>query len=235
MGTKNKLAITFASITTILYALSMATPWWYTVLEYSEPDTPNSHSNCWIDGTCRTKSWVYKDNGSAQCVFDTTLILMLVSMIPFISFWHGLLWRRSGRFGASLLSSVGFILFTGFATVGLYLSAVLVFAIKIVNKTNYDEFYGTQSLVYPFKIVEWGPSFGWFFAIVACVMLLPAVMLAVTITSETTGYTLLTNDTESASLLPPSGSSPSSSFGFGRKKYSEDRSKKAVAQYVAKE
>jgi len=232
MGAKTNLVMIFALITTILFVLSLTTPWWYTQFE-SASSNRFTRSLCWIDGTCRDGKWVYKDNGETQCVFDATLILMVVSLIPFLTFVHALLWRRSGRFDY-YLSSRTLIIVSGVVTFALWLSAILVFAIQLVNRSDYDSLFGSEelspSVSYPYKLEEWGATWGWFFAIASAIMLIPTIVLGATISfAQRKVYATLLGE-EQAILGVAHIQKPSH---HGR--YTEDKSKSVSAHWVAPE
>jgi len=169
MGAKGRLAVFFATISIIFYIGSMISPWWYIAVRNTNE---NEVSYCWIDGTCRSFKHVYKDNHSAQVIFDATMAIMIGASVPFLLFLHILFWRRSGRFETYSSSRFGLLL-SGVAAFLTILGGILTFALGFVNNGNYGELFGNEESDNLYEIVEWGPSWGWFFAIITCVMLLP--------------------------------------------------------------
>src|SRR5687768_2084415 len=48
----------------------------------------DENGNCWFDGTCRHGGGVHKSNFRAQQIYDATLILLILSLVPFMFFLH---------------------------------------------------------------------------------------------------------------------------------------------------
>jgi len=207
MSARTKLTIFFLVLTTLFFVVAMASPWWFRVVEGYPVGFLTSRSVCFIDGTCRSGSWVYKDNGGAQVIFDATLALMILALVPYLTFVHAALWKINKRvLSPSRRTGRPLLIVSGLLTMLLVLSAVLTFAVGIVNKTDSGELFGEIELPYPYTTVEWGATWGWFMAIIVCVFMIPLLALSVSLKDHVGERTRLLSD-----------------------------NKKVVAQYVAEE
>jgi len=191
MGIKSRLALTFTSLSTLSFILAMATPWWYI-----QPLGQNK-ALCFIDGTCRNGSSVFKNNGNGQQIFDATMVLMILAWIPFISFFHLMLRRRRHLEGFTGRSSP--ILFTHLISWLLILSAVVTFPVGLVSVLNLGHLYGEANEFFP-QSYSWGAHVGWYFAIFTLVLLVPALVFSLAISSTKKYAKKLVND--SSHLLP---------------------------------
>jgi len=174
MGIKSKLALTFTTLSTISFLLAMITPWWY-----QQPLGQNK-ALCFIDGTCRNGSSVFKNNGNGQQVFDATMILMILAWIPFMAFFHLMLLRR--RHAQGFTGRTSAILFTHLISWLIILTAVVTFPVGLVATLNLGKLYGEANEFFP-QSFSWGAHVGWYFAILTLVLLVPALVFSLVLNS----------------------------------------------------
>src|SRR4051794_36248399 len=123
MGLKSSLFYALAALITILYILSFVTPWWFFNYDGRKHET----TNCWIDGTCRNNGNAFKNNGDAQDLWDAVLILMVISILPFLVFIHYLIAHRTRRASSYYPKRRLGAVLSGLLTFLLILAAVIVF------------------------------------------------------------------------------------------------------------
>jgi len=158
-------------IATLTYVASMCVPWWYTRLDPSDEEM----TNCFIDGTCRRGGKAFKDNGDAQAIYDWTLSLMIIAWLPYLTFVHLLLFRRSGRYE---IKNRNWLAFSGILTFLIILVAVIMFGTNIYYKYGYHSLYGHSEVIYPERrTLYFGAHVGWYLAILTEVLLLPAISM----------------------------------------------------------
>lgn len=176
---QGKFAILFLVLTTLTFVASMCTPWFWVFREGLDKES----TNCFIDGTCRMAGRVFKDNGDTQKIYDTTLILMLISWVPFVTFFHMILFMYSRRYENSPLWRFLGVL-TGILTFILIFIAILVFSLGVPANSVYDDLFGeTRNPVNGMKI-KWGANAGWFLAIFTLIFLVPTIFLTCTMKNK---------------------------------------------------
>eukprot|EP01119_Soliformovum_irregulare_P001139 TRINITY_DN10859_c0_g1_i1.p1 TRINITY_DN10859_c0_g1~~TRINITY_DN10859_c0_g1_i1.p1 ORF type:complete len:253 (-),score=44.84 TRINITY_DN10859_c0_g1_i1:53-811(-) len=187
---RGHLAFIMAIITTVVYILSLCTPWWYQ--KYHLPDNMKdaalvlSQNNlttdspffdgtiCMIDGRC-INSLVLRVDSSIQWVFTGVLILMVVGLLPWMTYLAVLLHRKfkprsPGRRSALVVTAT--------------LSAVIVLTALVLGpvgitysyRTYLPAIYGDTLVIIPeIKGVlglTWGMHAGWIFAILLFLLII---------------------------------------------------------------
>jgi len=169
MAFKAPFALLLAYLATLFYVAAMCSPWWYTRynLEGLGSDTtfynnnPGAsrdffdRTNCFIDGSCITSKYNYKNNGNLQWVYTTTLVLMIVGWIPWLIFVH-LLHFRVNKNRPTMKGRRFMMIVTAVLTMAFILTAIIVFAAGMVKSSPVyntgglygnipvtDGFYGT--------------------------------------------------------------------------------------------
>jgi len=172
MNTASAMCFMICSAACVFF--SFISPWWYTTLK---PSLDGEYTYCFIDGTCRKGSYVSKES-EVQYVYDWTLSLMLCSLVPLLCFIHFILMKRNRRY---FLSVTPFYLsISGILTVLFLLSAVSVFGSEIDRGYGLPSLYGHQELEYPIRQKKsWGIHVGWYFAMIAIFLMLPAITLGI--------------------------------------------------------
>lgn len=193
MGLLKKIAIPLALLATLLWVLSFCTPWFFT----KWGGRHDERTNCFIDGTCRNNDYIWKNNGEAQRIYDATMILMIISIVPFLIFVHYLLFIRSRRYhhlpGRRIIAFL-----SGLLAFLLILAAVIVFGAGIDNKYNLNGgLFGsrrTDRVLIDSDVdnndgtvrkYRWGANAGWFFAIFSLLPLLIATILSLLLKPKT--------------------------------------------------
>lgn len=132
----------------------------------------NQVTNCFIDGTCRSEGLIFKDNGDAQAIYDLTLILMLLGFACFLVFAHMAMIIRSKRY-APFYGRYWLTLASGTLTVLLVTAALCLFGIGVPDKLNLGKLFGKKMM--HGSHFAWGANVGWFMAILAMAVLIPAI------------------------------------------------------------
>jgi len=176
---RGKWAILFLCLTTVCYIASLCTPWFWTIREGIDKDT----TNCFIDGTCRRGGAVFKDNGDMQKIYDATLILMILGLVPFLSLFHFVLFMYSRRYENYYLWRVLGVV-CGILTFLLIFVAVLLFSLGIPANSEYDDFFGNYRDPKTGVLVKWGGNAGWFLAIFTLLFLIPTTFLTCTMKNK---------------------------------------------------
>jgi hypothetical protein len=165
MSIRAFLALAATYLATLFYVAAMCTPWWFT--KYYVPNHPTdnglntddvttffnknlglSHSsvlfkrtNCFIDGSCLTGHFIYKNNGNAQWIYTTTLVLMLVGWIPWLIFLHLVHFRASEK-RTPMPGRRTLMLITALLTMAFLMTAIIVFACGMVKSNGIFNTHG---------------------------------------------------------------------------------------------
>jgi len=183
MGLRKRTAVICSLLTTVFMIASMATPWWWTYAS----NRNNKVTNCWIDGTCRSGGEVFKNNGDAQPVFDTTLILMLLGLACLVLFVHFVFCVKNPERYPTVPAKRLITFILGVITFALILAAVILFAIQIPRKyEGSNEFFDEQDVgdIH----YEWGGHAGWILALFTLFTLLWSVFCIAIVKGTDRGY-----------------------------------------------
>jgi len=156
MAFKAPLALLLAYLATLFYIAAMCTPWWYTRYNLDGLGTDTTfynnnpglsrdffdRTNCFIDGSCITSNYNYKNNGPLQWVYTTVLILMIVGWVPWLIFVH-LLHFRANKNRPTMKGRRFLMIVTAVLTMAFLVTAISVFAAGMVKSSP---LYNTQGL-----------------------------------------------------------------------------------------
>jgi len=183
MGKRTIAALIFSSFAGLFLLASLAFPWWFTTFD----DREYRWTNCFIDGTCRNGNFIYKSNGGAQFFYDTTLVLMLLSLTLYLAYFHFVWFVWSSRFRNYPLRKKSWALASGALTASLLLVACIVFAVKVPANYGFSSPFGSDSIVSD-NDFSWGLHVGWFCAILSLFFLVfSTVLIALKKASEDSG------------------------------------------------
>jgi len=179
MASKSKMALVFSILATLAFIAAMCTPWWY-----QKSVDPVSESGdfvlCFIDGTCRTDGFVYKNNGTAQKIFDITMSLMIIAWVPFLLLLHFIFFRRNNRY-PEVTADKNIIAVSGILTVLVILAALIVFGTRIAPEYGLPSFYGSREILFPARIQNrWGAYSAFWFALLTVIFIFPAMGFGIT-------------------------------------------------------
>jgi amino acid transporter len=179
---RGKLALIFSLIALGLLIAGLAVPWFF----YKNAATGGDRrGNCWFDGTCRENNGVHKNNGDAQKIYDAVLVILIVSLLPFLIFLHYVFFMKSKHhhYKKSRLIAVP----CGILTWLLILAAVILFAVAIPLLYTFRTIGGTSDdrLGSPYgdrhesdRELSWGLNAGWFLTLFSLLPLLLGIIFA---------------------------------------------------------
>eukprot|EP01119_Soliformovum_irregulare_P010678 TRINITY_DN2634_c0_g1_i1.p2 TRINITY_DN2634_c0_g1~~TRINITY_DN2634_c0_g1_i1.p2 ORF type:complete len:267 (-),score=52.64 TRINITY_DN2634_c0_g1_i1:46-846(-) len=216
-------ALMLAYVATLFYILAMCTPWFYqryTVAGdeqaffganpgYNKDSDFFDRTNCFIDGTCRFNGQSYKNNGNAQWVFTTVLVLMIVGWVPWLIYIHLLHFRSNPVYARVPLEKL-LIVVTGILTLAFLTAAIIVFAAGITrSNTLYraNGLYGNIEVNPPGFVgalnYRYGAHAAWYFAIITWLLVLLSLLTALGMRGKkTTTVQTKTTTTTTATAVP---------------------------------
>eukprot|EP01118_Nematostelium_gracile_P002065 TRINITY_DN12175_c0_g1_i1.p1 TRINITY_DN12175_c0_g1~~TRINITY_DN12175_c0_g1_i1.p1 ORF type:complete len:239 (+),score=53.55 TRINITY_DN12175_c0_g1_i1:55-771(+) len=133
---RGKAALFFLIVFTIFYIATFCVPWWY--WKNDQRNLGGHQVICWLDATCRSDGFIFKGGFGAQRFYDASLIIMCLSLVPYLLMAHSIFALKSKAYESSIWRPIG--LLSWFLLFLMLLAVALLFPLGLTNTYSIADF-----------------------------------------------------------------------------------------------